>query len=102
MVISNLNLVGIRSSPHEPNPVLVVDPDALLPIAVALERFQLMAGNGGKIAQRYRGVEMVQFPLRNPRNRLEFAAEPALENVFSLLVAEAFYHGPHPTILRRV
>jgi hypothetical protein len=51
VVIGNFNIEGVSIGPAEADPVLIVDPDAVLPFAVAFQNFELMAGNGGQIAR---------------------------------------------------
>src|SRR5258708_2498923 len=51
MIIDNLNVVGVSLFPSKADPVLIVDPDAVLARAVALERLQAVSGRDQKIGE---------------------------------------------------
>ena len=51
MVIHNFNVVRVFALPAEANPILIVDPDAVLPGTVAFEGFQAVAGRQLQVAQ---------------------------------------------------
>jgi len=44
MVIHDLDVGGFAALPDETDPILVIDPDAVLASPVALERLQMQAG----------------------------------------------------------
>ena len=44
MVVDDFDLMRVAVAPHETDPELVVDPNAVLPGAVTLKSFQLVAG----------------------------------------------------------
>ena len=76
----------------EANAVLVVDPDAVLPFAVAAQRFQTIARRDKKISNCLRGVQRSQTPQghRSDVGELFDALPP--EKTFSLLASEAPDH----------
>ena len=54
--------------------------------------FQMIPGNHAQICERRRRMELVQFPLRHPRDTLMFATELTPEDSFGLLVTERPNH----------
>jgi hypothetical protein len=62
MIIDDLDIDGTGGTfrPFEANPPLVIDADAVLALAVALERFEPIAGQSGKVFQTRRGFEPVE------------------------------------------
>jgi hypothetical protein len=52
VVIGDLNVEGVPILPAEANAVLVVDPNAVLPFAIARQGFELVAGDRGQVARR--------------------------------------------------
>jgi hypothetical protein len=61
VVIGDLNVGGVSILPAEANAVLVVDPNAVLPFAIARQGFKLVAGDRGQVARRGCSVQMKQF-----------------------------------------
>lgn len=57
MVISHLDVVGITVFPSKADSVLIVDPDAELPLPVTLQLLQPVAGRGPQITQFNGGLE---------------------------------------------
>ena len=51
MIIHDLDFIRIASAPYEAEPPLIVDSDAVLAGAVALERLQAISGRNAKILQ---------------------------------------------------
>ena len=53
MVVDDFHVFGTVGAfwPFETNTPLLVDTDAVLPLAIAAKRFKVVAGNGGKILQ---------------------------------------------------
>ena len=61
MIINNLDIDGAGGAfgPFKANPPLVVDADAVSALSVALEGFQPVAGQGGKVFQARRHFQFV-------------------------------------------
>src|SRR5260221_354180 len=59
MIIDHFDIVGVSLSPLEADPVLIVDPDAVLALAVAGQLFKMMSRNP-QIGQRRGGVQPVK------------------------------------------
>jgi hypothetical protein len=67
MVIDNLDVRGTWRTfrPLEANPPLVVDADAVLSLAVSFERFETVPRQCGKVFERGRCLETIQFQSRS-------------------------------------
>lgn len=51
VVIGDFYIVGVSPIPAEANAVLVVDPDAILPVTVSLQCFELVARREAKFGE---------------------------------------------------
>ena len=51
VIIDDFHVVRIPALPAEANTILVVDADAVLPAAVAFQRFKTVAGQHGKVLE---------------------------------------------------
>jgi hypothetical protein len=71
MVIRNFNLEGIAVTPFEADSVLVVDPGAVLPCAITLERFQSIAGKNRQIREQKSSMNLCELSLNDLRNPVE-------------------------------
>src|SRR5690606_17714597 len=65
VIVDDLHIGRPRIAPAEADPVLVVDPDTVLPAPVALERLEPIARRHAKTGQRHGGVQLVQLPERD-------------------------------------
>lgn len=73
VVVGDLYIVGIAAFPSETDSILVIDPDAELPIPVAFQGLQSVARRGSQVVQLDRGLEIIQFALN-----LSFNVPPSL------------------------
>ena len=87
MVVDDLDVVCVTVFPHEANPVLIVDHDALLTSAVAFQFVQVVARRELQVAEDDRRVQHDQLSVgaalnvfRNPLGML------ASEGRFGLLI----------------
>ena len=44
MVVDDFHVVGVAIPPHEADAILIIDPDAVLALALAVQRFQPVSG----------------------------------------------------------
>ena len=65
MVIGDFDLLRSFIGPDETDPVLVVDPDTVLPLPVPAERLPVVSRRDSQRPKRDRGVQLVQLPLRH-------------------------------------
>ena len=77
MVINNLNVVGISTTPYKADAPLIVDPDAVLSPAIASECLEPVAGRRPEIREPGRRVEHVQLAERHGFDRSEYGRRSA-------------------------
>ena len=51
MIINNLNIMSMLTVPYKTNPILVIDPDGMLPVSVTLQLFQMIARREAQIVK---------------------------------------------------
>jgi len=66
MVIDDLDVVSVSLAPHEADAPLVVDANTVLSLPDATKRFKPVARRGGQVPELRGGIELSQFPLRDP------------------------------------
>lgn len=91
MVIGNLNLEGIAILPAETDPVLIIDPDAVLPSPVSLQQFKAIRRWRSKIPQLVRAIELNQLSKRYAGNPLEPFNTTPIENRLGVLIPKRTY-----------
>lgn len=92
MIIHNLHLVWTILPPHEAHAPLVIDPDAVLPPPVAMQRFQAIAGKSGQVCQTGSAVQDLQPSLSLRLHSLEATHPLAIEQGFSILIMKGVEH----------
>lgn len=60
MIIHNLNFVRAIVTPHETDTPLLIDPDAVLPCAVSMQRFQAITGQARQVYETRGTLEDLQ------------------------------------------
>jgi hypothetical protein len=93
MVVHDLNVESIRFNPTEANPPLIVQPDAVLPQAVAGEGLQTIPWDRSKIENHRRRMKLVQLSLSDTRDTLKSAAELAPKDLLGIVVPERPDHN---------
>lgn len=93
MVIHDFDFGRVAAPPYETNPPLVVNTDAVLPLAITVQSFQAVSWRRGKVPQFRSAVELQQFPPRNPLERLEPSDRQAVKQPFRIRAAEGFDHN---------
>ena len=51
MVVNNLDITGIALSPHKTNPPLIVNSNAVLPLSISTQGFQVVSWWNAQIIQ---------------------------------------------------
>jgi len=92
MVVGNLNIEGVSIVPAEANAVLIVDADAVLPLAAAFQGFELVAGNRRQIAQCDSPIQMDKLSDRSPFDGLKLLGELLLEDLLGFGVSKTANH----------
>lgn len=94
MIVDNLDLVGMAVLPHETDPPLVIDPDAMLPLSVTSQCLESIAWRHPQVLKQRRSVQLSQFPegysLDVRRNRL---GPLTSEELLGFRVPEALNHA---------
>jgi hypothetical protein len=89
MVIHDLDFCWPAFCPGEANPPLVVDTNAVLPGAVALQQFKAVARRGSKVAQDFRIVQLSQLALCSALDiRSNPSGEAAMEQGLGVPIGE--------------
>jgi hypothetical protein len=89
VVVSDLDVGGSGRGPGEADAPLVVDADAVLSLAVAVELFETVAGRDPQVVDGLGGVEDQQLAVRNSLEvGAEFADVRSLPDELGLLVRE--------------
>src|SRR6185437_957951 len=70
MIIADLDVGRSLLCPFETQAKLIVDAHAVLPVPIALQRLEPVAGRRAQIIERSRGVEHIELPLRLLSNLL--------------------------------
>jgi hypothetical protein len=93
VVIYYLDFDRAFRRPNKAHPELVVDPDRVLPLAIARQGLKTIAWRRPQVAKIARGVKVAQFPARNLDKIGRKALRAfAVEDRFGSLVAEAPDH----------
>jgi hypothetical protein len=88
VVIGDFNIVRVVIVLFEADPVLIVDPDAELPVAVAFQRFESIARQYGEVPERLGGVEHPKFLKSLSLTLLETLAASSQVQMSGLLISE--------------
>lgn len=79
MIVNDFHILWSIGCPTEANPELIVDSNAVLAFAIALERFQAVPGWRTKEIERFGGIQLRQLSCRNLCNRVEPLALSSLK-----------------------
>jgi len=72
VIVTNLDALGVAVLPHEADAPLVVDADAVLPAAIARQRFQPVRRRNAQIIKTLCGI---QHPQLAPRDDLDLVGQ---------------------------
>jgi len=92
MIIHDLDVVSVALSPHETDPPLIVDSNAMLTLTVAVKLLQAVAGRDAQVLQRLCVVQHGHLATRGALDILKTRAAPAVEERFRVFAAERLYH----------
>jgi hypothetical protein len=97
MVVRYLYGIGIVSPPVKTNSKLIVDPDTVLSLPVAMHLLQPVSGRDSEILKRLGAIEHRQLSLRNACGRCpaSFSGSPDFRRLF---VGETLDHRPIITL----
>jgi hypothetical protein len=94
VVVHYLDLLGPAVVPDEADPILVIDPDAVLALPIAGEGFEVIARERAEVLESLRRVELRELALRDPSNGLEPASRVPLKQGLGGSVPEGPDHDP--------
>lgn len=95
MIVRDFNLVGIASLPSETNPILIIDPDTMLP---ATQPFEAISPRHSELTEASDSIDLIELPPRDlPQSPWADSAGnrivDAIEDVFCPPSPERAYHG---------
>lgn len=93
MVIHDLNVICIASSPPKADPPLIVYTDTVLTLAIARKLFKTIRRRDPEVTEGPGSIQHQQFLERGPPNCAEPAGVTPLEDLFRLSAAETLDHG---------
>ena len=88
VVIDDFDIVRITFSPFKTDAPLVIDPDAMLSFAVALQGLQPVAWRHPQVLQTEGAMQVKQFAPCHPFDITEPADVPVIEQRFSVSATE--------------
>jgi hypothetical protein len=88
VVIHNFDVERALHCPHEANPPLGVDPDAVLPSAIADEGLKAVAWWGPQKIQRHSSIQHRQLPFSHRLDRSEITGLPSLEQRLGFIASK--------------
>jgi hypothetical protein len=88
MIIGDLNVKSIAFLPSKANAILIVDSDAILARAIALQRLKPVRRRRREVSKFFRAVDLNQFPERDGSDGLKSPHWTLLENPFCILIAK--------------
>ena len=65
MIVRDFNFVGIASLPSETNPILIVDPDTVLPAPVSAQPFEVIPSWNSELAKVSNSIDLIELPPAN-------------------------------------
>ena len=92
MVVDDFHVIRIAVAPNEAHAEPVVDSNAVLTTAVALESLQPVAREDGQVLQAMGGVQLPQFPLCHSCDASESPRHFPGQQTFGVLVPERPNH----------
>lgn len=94
MVVNDLHVVSVSFPPDKTDAPLIIDADAVLPLAAAMERFEAIGGWRAKVAELHRGIQLAQLSLRDSLDATPPPDELPLVQPLCILRAKALDHIP--------
>ena len=98
MIVRNFNFVGIASLPSKTNPILIVDPNTVLPTPVSAQPFEAIPAWNSKFADISDSIDLIKLPPSDLPQSM--GASPSgyrrvnpIKNVLGALRTEQLYHG---------
>ena len=98
VVVRDLNLVGISRLPSEANPILIVDPYAVLPAPVAAQPFESIPPRNTELAEVSDSIDLIELPTGDLPHVLGTGSSgnrtpDSIKDVLGPAAPEGAYHG---------
>lgn len=106
MVVDDFHIVGVAVPPHEADTIFIIDSDAVLALALAVQSLQPVSGRDIQIIKRHGGMQQEEL-LQCPHFQIggNPSASPSLPKLLRIRIPEACYHGAivlqHGTSVKR-
>ena len=100
MVVNYLHILGALRSPHKANSPLIVDADAVLPLPISSQSFELIAWRHAQIIKNQGPTKLLQLPKRRTLDIDPAPYTSALKEGLRVLALEALYS--HALIVTRL
>jgi len=65
MIVRDFNFIGIAGLPSETHPILIVDPDTVLPSPVSAQPFEAISPWNSKLADVSDSIDLIELPPGN-------------------------------------
>jgi hypothetical protein len=92
VVVRDFNVVSVARAPGKTNPPLIVNPNAVLPLAVSAEPFQEVTGQRRQDSQIVGRIEHIELPKSLALDSAELPAGLAMKEPLSLVAPEGLDH----------
>ena len=100
MVVNYLHILGALRTPDKANSPLIVDADAVLPLSISFQSFQLIAWRRAQVIKNRGPIKLLQLSKRRALNIDPATHTSALEESLCVLALEALYR--HASIITRL
>jgi hypothetical protein len=103
VIVDDFNVFGIATPPIKTNSVLIVDPNAMLPLPISAKTLKPVPGRRREFLKIADPVQLIQFPARHGPQiaRAYFPRRPRIgpvKHVLSSRIPERPYHGQYYTL----
>jgi hypothetical protein len=88
MVIHDLDIETVPSAPLEAEPPLIIDPDAVLPLAIAPQSFEAVSRDRREIGEACSRIQGLKLAPSCPLYGLEAPDKPIFEQILSIPAPE--------------
>ncbi len=92
VVVHDLDVLCFTVLPHEADPILVIDPDAVLPPPITAKGLEVIARKRAQVVESLGGVQLRQLALSDPGNVSEPTRRVPLEQRLGVSVPEGPDH----------
>ena len=92
MIIHNFDIVRVAVLPSKANSPLIIDTDAVLPLSVPFQRFQLIAGRLPQILNSSGAVQVEKFAPRLPFESLKTSNSAIIKESGGVAASKRFDH----------